>query len=166
MGKFPFYSLISLLQRKYVGLYSFPLSGCYFEWSVKGTWISECTFFIYLCLNNNKIPFFLFLLKRWMCTREFQQHLISNEPLSNLHYKWLSLFLQNLQDTKSSYTLTGSATVNEPMPFLNSYSECTERLLQWVKTILIWIFINGVDEIVQTISFLCKYSLNICLFLQ
>lgn len=52
MGKFPFYSLISLLQRKYVSLYSFLLSGFYSEWSVKGTWIPKSTFFIYLFLKN------------------------------------------------------------------------------------------------------------------
>jgi len=117
----------------------------------------ESTFFLYWYLTKlkNTISDFLFLLKMWICTHGFQQHLISNEPLSNLHYKWWSLFFCRTYETKSllPHLFIGTAIVNECTLLLNSYSECTERLFQWVKAILIWIF--GADK---TISSLFKYS--------
>lgn len=51
-GTFPFYSLVSLLQRKYIHLYSFISSEFYSKWSIRDTWIPESTFFTYLFLKN------------------------------------------------------------------------------------------------------------------
>lgn len=52
MDSFLFFTLMSLLQGKYVSLYSFLLCGFYSELSVKRTWIPESTLFIYLFLKN------------------------------------------------------------------------------------------------------------------
>lgn len=155
MGKFPFYSLISRRENTFVYII---FTEFYSEQSVKGTWIPESTFFIYLFLKNwETLPhFFLLLLKRWVCTQGLQQHFVSNEPLSNLHCKWLPSFLQNVQNVQSSSSFTVSATVNELIPLLKLFWAHRKTFSMRKSNINMENFFAGNDKIDQIVSSLFK----------